>query len=74
MHALGVILVLASIAYGILLCRAAAHTPRCPTCRIPTEPLSACHGDQRTTVIETIYWCPRCTRVASRRYVTPHCD
>ena len=72
MHTLGIILLVVSFVVGLILCRAAARASRCRTCRIPTEPLSITHGDDRFTVIETAYWCPRCARVVSRRFLTPH--
>ena len=74
MHTLGIILVVVSFVYGVILCRAAARTPRCRTCQIPTESISVTHYDHQFTVIETAYWCPRCARVVSRRFLTPHCE
>ena len=72
MHTLGIILVVVSFAYGVILCRGAARTPRCRTCQIPTESISVTHDDHRFPVIETACWCPRCARVVSRHFLTPH--
>jgi hypothetical protein len=71
MDTLGIILVVISFAYGVILCRAAARTPRCRTCQIPTESISVIHDGHRLPVIETAYWCPRCARVVSRRFLAP---
>ena len=71
MHTFGIILVVVSFAYGVILCRAAARAPRCRTCQTLTESLSITRGDHRFPVIETAYWCPRCACVVSRRFLTP---
>ena len=72
MHTLGIILLVVSFACGVILCRAAARASHCRTCQTPTESISITHGDDRFTVIETAYWCPRCARVVSRRFLTPY--
>ncbi|RPI07864.1 MAG: hypothetical protein EHM71_09655 [Zetaproteobacteria bacterium] len=60
---------------GFLLCGALllrlSNQPRpCPRCGLRTEPLPDRIVDSRIPVVETPYWCPRCARVVSRRFLT----
>jgi hypothetical protein len=72
MYILGLLLVVVSFAYGVILCRAAARVSHCRTCQAPLESLSRTHSDLRFPVIETASWCPRCARVVSRQILAPH--
>ncbi len=53
------------------LVRLSLRPPRCSACRIAGELLPVQHVESGIPVIETVYWCPRCARVISRRLVTP---
>jgi hypothetical protein len=69
-----IVLTLLLLLGGVVVFKLAAHSPQCPLCRIPAEPMSAIRGDHRFPVVETIFWCPRCARVISRRFISPHMD
>ena len=63
----GYMVALVSCAY--VLSRLSLRPPRCPVCRITTEPLPARDVASVFPAFEVAHWCPRCAHVVSRRVV-----
>jgi len=67
-------LMVGCLACAVGLLRLSARPARCPTCRIPAEPLTRETDGLLGPVAELAYWCPRCARVVARRYLSLLCE
>jgi len=63
----GYMVALVSCAY--VLSHLSLQPPRCPVCRMTTEPLPARDVASIFLAFEVTHWCTRCARVVSRRVV-----
>ncbi len=66
---------LALFAFGmVMLDRLVSRPPRCPICRIPSEPVSDALSSRYPQIIRVAYLCPRCLQVVACRFIGPELE